>query len=111
MLDNIPVKTPTLEEFAVDKIISFFTREELSGVGRDGYDLFMINKKHTLTPEFIGKTNSIIRKNIVSLDYNLLLFEENMEKIDAVMRPYAKKEPIESKEVLKFLKRLRESLK
>lgn len=108
-IDGTKIKTLKLEEFAIEKTISFFTREEVSGMGRDAYDLFSINQKYKII-NLIKRTRNLIRKNIISKDHNIGLFEENIEIIDAAIRPYLRVEPLEAKEVLAFLKRLRQAI-
>lgn len=106
-IDRTAIKTLRLEEFAVEKMISFFTREEMNGLGRDAYDLFSIEQKYKIFPELLEKTKNIVKENIVSKDHNITLFEENMETISVSVSPYLRKEPINSEDVLKFLKHLR----
>jgi predicted nucleotidyltransferase component of viral defense system len=110
MIGGVNLRTLTLEEFAVEKMISFFTREEAAGMARDGYDLYALEKTYGSVLDIARKAKDIIRKNIVSLDYNLDLFESDIKKAESAVAPYLRK-PVEVKEVLDFLKSLRGVLK
>ena len=100
------IKTLTIEEFLVEKTITFFTREDLAGLGRDGYDIFSIDRKYNSAISIASKAKNIILSNIVSLNHNLDLFEDNIQKIESAVNPYLKI-PVDSREVLEFLKAMR----
>ena len=97
------IKTLKIEEFLVEKVITFFTREDLAGSGRDGYDLFSIDRKYSSAISITSKAKKIILSNIVSLNHNLGLFQDNIQKIENAVNPYLKI-PVDSREVLEFLK-------
>jgi len=109
-IGGVNLRTLALEEFAVEKTISFFTREDAAGMARDGYDLYTLEKTHGSVLDVIHKAKAIIRKNIVSLDYNVNLFESDTKKAESAVVPYLRK-PVEVKKVLDFLKALRGVLK
>jgi predicted nucleotidyltransferase component of viral defense system len=104
------VKTLSLDEFIIDKTISFFTRENLAGMSRDGYDLFSIGKKYGTVLTLAKKEKNTIKKNIVTLNHNIDLFENNSEKVETAVSPYLKV-AIDSSDVLEFLKKLQGVLK
>jgi len=104
------IRTLEIEEFVIEKIVSFFTREDLAGTARDGYDLFCLEEKHALVLGLAKKEKKLIRKHISSLDYNVKLFESDIEKTESAVKPYLRK-PVKARDVLDFLKNLRKVLK
>ncbi|MEK6982612.1 MAG: nucleotidyl transferase AbiEii/AbiGii toxin family protein [Candidatus Micrarchaeota archaeon] len=109
-LDGILVKTLKIEEFFVEKLISFFTREDRIGLGRDAYDLFSIEQKYHFTLELTKKAKTNIKNNIVSLDHNLGVLEANKKQIEDAMTPYLRNQ-IKIDLVIRFIKKLQGALK
>lgn len=99
------IRTLQLEEFTLEKLISFFTREEITGMSRDAYDLFSLEQQYHTATSLIDKTKNIIKNEIVSVDYNIRLFESNREQIENLMAPYLRV-PIDYNKVLEFLKQI-----
>ncbi|MFH1520981.1 MAG: nucleotidyl transferase AbiEii/AbiGii toxin family protein [Candidatus Micrarchaeota archaeon] len=106
LIGDVNVKTLEIEEFMIDKTICFFTRENMIGMARDGYDLFYMQQKYGFVLDLATKAKKIIRKEIVSIDFNIDLFQDNLQNIEYGIAPYLKT-PINAKDVLVFLKRLR----
>lgn len=109
-IGEIKIKTLKIEEFTIEKIISFFTREDRSGMARDAYDIFAIEKKHGLVSDLVKKEKRLIRKNIISLDHNIDIFKSDTKKIESAVVPYLRKS-VAVEAVLEFLKNLRSVLK
>jgi hypothetical protein len=105
-LEGIVFTIPTRDEFMVSKMISFLTREELSGLTRDAYDLYMLNKIDGRLLQKIRKHRAAIMKRIVSTSYNFQVLEERSEEADLSV-VYLLKNPIEHDEVLEFMAKLR----
>lgn len=101
-LEGVNINVPTLEEFLISKMISFLTRENISGITRDAYDLYELGKVHGKPIEFVKKYKSEIKKRIVSVPHNFEVFRENrIEAISTVA--YLLKKPIEYYKVLDFM--------
>ena len=109
-IGDAEIRTLALEEFVVEKTISFFTREEFSGMVRDAYDLFMLEKKYGVVQSLSKKEKHLIRKNIISLDFNIGLFEKDGIRCESAVSAFLKK-PIQYADVLGFLKSLKGALK
>lgn len=108
--DGVLVKTLKIEEFFVEKTISFFTREDKVGLGRDAYDLFSINQKYKFGLEIAKKAKTKIKNNIVNLDYNVGILETNKKQIESAMVPYLRKQ-INIESVISFIKKFQGALK
>ena len=102
----IDITTLRLEEFIVEKIICFFTREELTGMARDGYDLYAISKEYDWFYQIAKKVKPVIKKYVSTFNYNPSLFEKNIKQIENVIGSYLKK-PVEIRLVNEFLTKLR----
>ena len=109
-IGDTSIRTLALEEFIIEKTISFFTREEFSGMVRDAYDLFMLEKRYGIVQSLAKKEKSLIRKNIISLDFNIVLFKKDSIKAESAVAAFLKK-PIQYADVLAFLKTLKGALK
>ena len=108
-IGDTKVRTLTMGEFAIGKMISFFTREDLAGMARDGYDLFSIEKEYGMILDLARKEKGTVRRNIVSLGFNVERFGRETEKVESAVVPYLRK-PVDAREVLGFLKNLRGAL-
>ncbi len=101
LLGQTKVKTLSLEEFAVEKTISFFSRENTDSLARDAYDLFSISRKTKLL-EIINKAKKIIKHNIVTTSHNVELLKKDRVRVEASIATYLKKE-IKYPEVVKLI--------
>ncbi|MDO8554595.1 MAG: nucleotidyl transferase AbiEii/AbiGii toxin family protein [Candidatus Micrarchaeota archaeon] len=104
-LGETTVTTLKIEEFSVEKTISFFTREDIAGLARDAHDLFSIENRYHNSLDLAKKAEKIIKKNVSSFNYNIDLFENNRSKVESAVGPYLRT-PIIFEDVLEFLKKL-----
>lgn len=102
-LEGVEVTIPSLEDFTISKTISFLTRENILGLARDAYDIYMIHKISKNTLNFLKKYKNKIKKEVPSIKHNFDLFYKNKEQIEQSIN-YLLKEQISYEKVLKFLK-------
>lgn len=101
LLGQTKVKTLSLEEFAVEKTISFFSRENTDSLARDAYDLLAISRKAELF-EIINKAKKIIKHNIATTSHNVELLKKDRTRIETSINSYLKKE-VKYSEVVKLI--------
>lgn len=105
-LEGVKVNVPTQKEFILSKIVSFLTREDVSGLGRDAYDLHMLSKIEQEFYSLVKNHKPEIKKRVVSLSHNFGIFEERAAQVQSSVS-YLLKEPVEYGGVLDSMKKLR----
>ena len=91
-LGPVAVKTLSVEEFVLDKCICFLSREDFGGLARDGFDLFMLDRKYGNVAKIIGHSKKLISGSVNVAQHNINLFLSDSEKAYAEIKPYLKKE-------------------
>lgn len=109
-LFGVCVKTLDLEEFILDKTISFLTRETFDGITRDAYDLYVIEQKYASVLTTLCKARAIVKRHVNVIEYNIRLLLNQLPDAENIIRPYLKRD-IETKDLQKFINKLRGILK
>ena len=104
-LGPVAVKTLSVEEFVLDKCICFLSREDFGGLARDGFDLFMLDRKYGNVAKIVGHSKGLVLGSVDVAQHNVNRFLADSSKAYLEIKPYLKKE-VDLAEARKLIKKI-----